>query len=91
VRLMTNSRYPLTYNDEHEAQTREKFSQAFSKGKVANFIRKIQQMDSFVSFESFKEVIDSFTNKLEHQDIDCAFVYLSRGAIPFKDVEKMSD
>jgi hypothetical protein len=33
VRLMTNSRYPLMYNDEYEAQVKEKFTQAF-RGKA---------------------------------------------------------
>jgi hypothetical protein len=28
VRLMTNSRYPLTYNDDHEKAAKEKFSEA---------------------------------------------------------------
>jgi hypothetical protein len=56
VRLMTNSRYPLTYNDEFETKTREKFTQAF-RGIASKFITAIQKESSYITFNVFNRII----------------------------------
>ena len=59
---MSNSRYPLTYNDEHEEQVKEKFTSAM-RGKSQLFIKRLQQADDpLVTFDEFKKAVVNLTS-----------------------------
>ena len=44
-----------------------------------------------VTFDEFKKAVVNMTSQISSQEIDCAFIFLSRGGIPFNQVEQMSE
>ena len=63
---MTNSKYPLTYNDDQELQSREKLTSAL-KGKIQAFIRAISLIareSNLISFDQYSFTVKQMTSSL---------------------------
>ena len=82
VRLMTNSLYPVIFQDSHETQAKEKFTEHF-KGNQYKFFKKAQSElgTALISYSQFKQYLMSQgvdNKKLAEQDIECAYIILCR-------------
>lgn len=95
IRLMVYSRYPRIYFHSHETTAKENFTTAF-KGRQAKFLRAVTSLsekyeDSLITKEQFNNLVLQMSTDLTDSDIECAFVFLSRGAISFDELKSKKD
>ena len=82
---MTNfKKYPSIFSDSFEEQVLKKFVTAMGS-QASKFMRVISEReDAVMGFDDFKsEVLKYSKGKLQSEDIDCAFVILSRGTLTY--------
>ena len=77
---MTNfKKNPVIYTDKQEIEAVSNFTKAFGNQQKKVFLKAISEGPETVTKEQFEKLIFDQKVNLSEQDIDCAFIMLSRG------------